>query len=544
MVKRKPSVQHRRPPLSEFGAPSSPQTAVLPPWPTPRPTSPYGRFLKWLKGNEGETSDEWVERLTSLSPAYRRRPTSELYITVTEAFRANAQALENGTLAHIEQFIDYITEKRLQAGFPLSDVQRAFELFREIVVARLCRPELSELLADCLPQINACLAYTIHRFSDHFQKMHEISLRRHARNLERKVRTRTAELAESEKRYKTLVNEINDGYFIIQGGRIVFANRAFCAMHGAREEEVTGRPFPDFVSPDCRAMVMDSLWDALAKRSSGGQLEYSRRGCPPEEATTEIRYKVVDLGQGPVTIGICRDISQRVAMEAKIREHERMAYVGHVAASLSHEIRNPLSTCTLNMMILSEKLRLDGFDRRRLDITVRELTRLEEILKQLLDLARPLSLDTEPVDLRAVAEDCADLLAGKAHEKQLEVIQRHAPGLTPVRADAGKIEQALLNLMLNAIESVDAGGRITIWTRTATDRDGQWAELGVHDNGPGISPELRANLFAPFATNKAQGTGLGLSNVKRIMEAHGGRVLVKSRPGLGATFTLRLPCHG
>lgn len=530
--------------MAELDAILSPRAPELSLWPAARPFTPFGRFLTWLIDNQDDIIDEWVVRLSQLSPAYRRRPTSELYLTVTDAFRANLQALENGDLARIEQFIDFITKKRLLAGFPLSDVQGAFELFRDIVVARLCDPSLAELLAESVPRINACLAYTIHRFSDYFQKMHESYLRRHAASLERKVRTRTAELAESEKRYKTLVNEINDGYFMVQGGRIVFANRAFCAMHGADEEEVTGRPFSEFVAPDCRGRVMDALWEALAKRAPEGQLEYTRTGRPPEEAITEIRYKVVDLGHGPVTIGICRDISQRVAMEATIREHERMAYVGHVAASLSHEIRNPLSSCTLNMMILSEKLNLDGFDLRRLEITVRELTRLEEILKQLLDLARPLTLETKAVELRAVAADCLDLLAGKTSEKRIRLVQRHAPEMAPVIADAAKVEQALLNLLLNAIESVDPGGRVTVWTREVRDAQGLWwAELGVHDNGPGIAPELKAGLFAPFATNKAQGTGLGLSNVKRIMEAHQGRVLVKSRPGLGATFALRLPCR-
>ena len=108
-------------------------------------------------------------------------------------------------------------------------------------------------------------------------------------------------------------------------------------------------------------------------------------------------------------------------------------------------------------------------------------------------------------------------------------------------ADPDKIEQALLNLLLNAIESVDSGGRIIVWTRPVNDGQKAWVELGVRDNGPGIDPGLKESLFAPFATNKAHGTGLGLSNVKRVVEGHGGKVLVKSRPGLGANFMLRLP---
>lgn len=519
--------------------PASSQPQLLAP-PT-RPQDAYARFMRWLPVHQGEIIDQWVERLTLMSPSYRRRPTAELYLTVTEAFRANLEALETGNLERIDRFIDFITEKRLHAGFPLSDVQKAFELFRELVVARLCRGELAYLLPGCLPRINSCLAYTIHRFSDCFQGMHERYLRQHAHQLERQVHARTAELAESERRYKALVNEINDGYFIVQGERIVFANQAFCQMHGADLEGVLSKRFSDFVAADDRPLVMGALWESMAKRSGGGQLEYDRAGCPALQAATEIKYRVVDLGQGPVTIGVCRDISQRVAMEATIREHERMAYVGNVAASLSHEIRNPLSTCTLNMLILNQKLDLDGFDRRRLELTVRELTRLEDILRQLLDLARPLSLNCRPAHLPQVTRDCLDLLAGKMHAQGIRLHQHHAPGMPPAEVDPDKIEQALLNLLLNAIDSVEQGGRITVWTRPVSDGEGEWAELGVHDNGPGIDPRLKENLFAPFATNKAHGTGLGLSNVKRVVEAHGGKVLVKSRPGLGATFMLRLP---
>lgn len=498
-------------------------------------------FLLWLEDRAGDIVEQWVDRLATLSPFYRQRPTSELYKTVTEAFRANFDMLEKSDLGRINRFIDFITRLRLEAGFPLSDVQKAFELFRVIVLEELLKPEKVHLLAQGLVSLNAALAYTIHRFSDLFQRMHENAIRRHARNLERTVRLRTAELTESERRYKTLVNEINDGYFIIQGERIAFANQTFCQMHGAAMEKILGKRFINFVTPDCREPIMEVLRESLVKRATAGPLEYTRTGCPREQAATEIKSRVVDLGHGPVTIGICRDISSRVSMEAQIREHERMAYVGHIAASLSHEIRNPLSTCTLNMLIMKERLDLNGFDRRRLEITVKELTRLEEILLQLLDIARPLDLKPAPVDLAAVARDCVDLLAARSAEKSLSIKQRHQPNLPLVPVDQGKMEQAVLNLMLNAVEAVHEGGRIMIWTRARRGGGNGYVELGVHDNGAGIDDDQMEHLFTPFVTTKSRGTGLGLSNVKRIIDAHAGTVRVKSKPGLGATFSLRLP---
>lgn len=507
----------------------------------PAEPDPYQLFLQWLSERRQDLIGEWVDRLASATPAYRQRTTAELFHTVTEAFDSNYEALAFERYERIDAFIDFITTKRLRAGFPLSNVQHAFELFREIVIQRLNTKDNLPMLGAALERINYCLSFTIPRFSDHFQHMHERTIQSYANNLERQVRLRTAELAESERRYKTLVNEINDGYFVIESERIVFANQAFCRMHGASLEEIIGQPFMDYVTEDCRERVLRSYRNAFKLRSDMGQIEYTRTGCPPEMAATEIRSKVVDMGHGPVTIGICRDISRRVAMEAKIREHERLAYVGHLAASLSHEIRNPLSTCTLNMQILEQKLKLSGFDKRRLEITVRELTRLEDILRQLLDLASPLSLQTTAVSMAEVARNCIDLLDAKTREKGLRLLQRHRPDTPMVQGDQAKLEQALLNLLLNAIEAVDVGGRIAVWSRLVQGQDPNMVELGVHDNGPGIDLEQRANLFTPFFTSKTRGTGLGLNNVKRITEAHQGQVLVKSRPGLGATFIMRLP---
>ncbi len=500
------------------------------------------RMLHWLQRHRFEIIEEWVDRVQRVSGYYAQRPRKELIGTVTEAFEADFEVLGLGRLDRMERFIDYITKKRLEAGFPLSDVQKAFELFRFIVVRKLKGQGLLDLLAESVDSVNACLSYTIHRFSDHFQEMHQMAISRHAQNLEKEIGVRTAELAASEHRYKTLVEEIHDGYFVIQDERIVFANRSFCRMHGAELEEILGKPFLDFVAPECRERVFESYQSTFEGRPIAGQIEYTRLGCAPEKAATEIRSRVVDLGQGPMMIGICRDVSERVAMEAKVRENERMAYVGHLTASLSHEIRNPLSAIKMNLQILFRKLDLDGFDLRRLEITVNEVSRLEGILRQLLDTARPLSIVTAVVDLSDLVKSCVELLEPEAAEKQVAIVQRHPKKLPRAQLDAGKLEQAVINLLLNAIEASPNGGRVKVWTKLVSDYENHTLELGVRDNGPGIDPEQRCHLFTPFYTSKSQGTGLGLSNVKRIVEAHSGEVDIRSRKGRGATFVLRLPC--
>jgi signal transduction histidine kinase len=306
--------------------------------------------------------------------------------------------------------------------------------------------------------------------------------------------------------------------------------------------QVLGQPFLGFVDEADREMMGEAYQEVVAGRPSPTQVEYRRRGCPPERAATEIKSRVVDLGQGPVVIGICRDISARVAMENTLREHERLAYVGHLTASLSHEIRNPLSAIKMNMQILARRLSLDGYDLRRLQITVREITRLEDILCQLLDTARPLQLRTGPVDLAALARGCLEVLEPKTQEKRLRVTQRHPAKPPLAQADASRLEQALMNLMLNAIEASPAEGEVLVWTEAGQEEGRAYVELGVQDSGAGVDPRHLPHVFTPFFTSKAKGTGLGLSNVKRVVEAHGGRVLVGGRPGGGAVFSMRLPC--
>ncbi|MCF8062585.1 MAG: PAS domain S-box protein [Deltaproteobacteria bacterium] len=485
---------------------------------------------------------EWVLKLkTEVGELYVRRPRRELMDTVSGAFDANREMLVRGDFGPINRFIDRITRMRLETGFLLSDVQRAFELYRIIVIPLLARETSREEFLDALCRINDCLTYTIQRFSIHFQNMHEKKILEHNRRLEEEVRARTSQLRESERKYKTLVEEITDGYFVIQDEVIVFANRAFCRMHGRSIEEIVGRKFYSFVRPEDRDRVNDIYRRSLTTRSAPRSLEYMRLDRDGDCFPTEILAKTTVFDNRLSSIGICRDITERVRMEKRMLEAERMAYVGEITTSLSHEIRNPLAAVTLNLKLLTKTPRIQGNDLRRLNISAREVVRLERILNELLDFAKPLQLQYAVTRINPLVRSCVELLEAKFRENGLSLVTRLEKGIPDVRADGEKLEQALINLLLNAVEASGREGEIRVTTAYVPDGGSPRTEISVLDRGRGLPEAALSDLFKPFFTTKTKGSGLGLNNVKRIVEGHGGWVEARNRRSRGASFTICLP---
>jgi PAS domain S-box-containing protein len=492
--------------------------------------------------NRKKIIEEWVARLGSeVGKRYPERPREELFSTCSEAFEANHHVLVYNDFTYINRFIDKITQMRLEAGFPLSDVQMAFELYRIIVFSLLARETTMDEFCECITGVNNCLAYTIHRFSDHFQNMHEKKILEHNLRLEEEVRARTSELKESELKYKTLVEEINDGYFVIQDEVVVFANQAYCQMHGYALDEVLGKNYKIFVDPESRKMVSDIYNKSLVKKSTPRSFEYYRLTKEGKSFLTEILAKTTRYENRLSNIGICRDITERVKMEQRVREAERMAYIGQITTSLSHEIRNPLSAVKMNLQILKKNPQLRGNDKRRIDISVKEFIRLERILEELLDFARPLRLKFQPSNVNGILSSCVELLEMKFKEKGLSVVTSLEPGMPDLQADGEKLGQAFINLLLNAVEASEQGGEISVESLYYRDGPDSRVDVIIDDEGCGISKEYIADIFKPFVTTKSKGTGLGLTNVKRIVEAHGGSAEVKNHHPQGVSFRLGFP---
>lgn len=495
-------------------------------------------LITYLEHNAEEIQEIWVDRASRLGPGYRKRTIGELQQTIAQSYQANMDAMAIDSVEPLNEFVEFITKLRLEAGFALSEVQKAFDLYRRILIARLFEEPPAQWHTQAASAINSCVSYQIHRFSDKFQSMHEQAIQQHADDLERTVAIRSQELAASQHRYRTLVEEINDGYLALDQGRIAFANKAFCKMHKASPEQVLSQPVWKFVAEKDRERVRTVYQNLLYGRDVPRSLEYERLAIDGSRGITEIRSRVVDLGEGPILIGVCRDITARVAMEAKVREHERMAYVGHLAASLSHEIRNPLATIKLNLQILSRRKSAYGSDTDRLGMAVSEVSRLEGILHQLLDLAKPLSPAPRLSDVNEIVKGCLEVLRPQLDQRGVRVRRSLDPNPKMLNVDCGMLEQMLFNLMLNAMDAAGQSGHITVSTKV--DQDAKACHISVRDNGPGMGEDELSQIFTPFFTGKTHGTGLGLSIVKRQAQAHGGTVDVESKPGQGAKFTISI----
>jgi signal transduction histidine kinase len=235
-----------------------------------------------------------------------------------------------------------------------------------------------------------------------------------------------------------------------------------------------------------------------------------------------------------------RERELRSQGEALVRS-ERLAAIGRIAAQITHEIRNPLSSISLNAEELSERLRdgtqPGGAAAALCDAIVREVDRLAAVTEEYLRYARVPKPQVARVELNEVVRDLLDFVRPELVSGGVRVEQKLEPHLPQVVADAAQVRQVLLNLVRNAREAMPSGGALSVTTRA---HDGSVA-VDVRDTGPGIDPARLARIFDPFFTTKERGTGLGLALAQEIAREHSGELTCASTPGSGTTFTLRLP---
>lgn len=224
---------------------------------------------------------------------------------------------------------------------------------------------------------------------------------------------------------------------------------------------------------------------------------------------------------------------------------EKLASLGKIAASVAHEIRNPLTAIKMLIYSMREELANDDEKRRDLAVILKEIDRLERFVQNFLQFARPPDPVLAPININETVHETLTLLAPRLQQNQIEVQELYQPHQEKLIADADQLKQVVMNLILNAVESMPKGGRLTAATlqaRASAENNGKhWAQIRISDTGNGIPKELLDSIFDPFVSGRKNGIGLGLSVAYQIMNRHGGWIEAANNEDGGATFIVSLP---
>jgi len=335
-------------------------------------------------------------------------------------------------------------------------------------------------------------------------------------------------------------------------------------------ERITGRDRIDVLGLDVEA-VLPGIRDHLLDDSRGIEAGTSSRGRMTYRAEDQMlrhlgigTYVLQDDEAGVEGhVVIFQDVTDVVEMEANLRQSERLAALGELSASIAHEIRNPLAAISgsIEMLQGGRAGQAESIDSEQLmNIVLREVGRLNHLISDFLSYARPGPLNPETVQLQEVIADVLKMFDA-ARPDAVEIDLSVEDGLT-VFADSGQLRQVLWNLVLNAADAMPNGGQLRVSARVFPERDSQedasgcrkgqgeeegkarWLEIAISDDGSGIPQDQLDRIFDPFFTTKANGSGLGLATVHRIVENHGGSVRLESELGVGTTVRIRLPRGG
>ncbi|MEN6311560.1 MAG: ATP-binding protein [Acidobacteriota bacterium] len=259
---------------------------------------------------------------------------------------------------------------------------------------------------------------------------------------------------------------------------------------------------------------------------------------PPGDELGELAGSFNDM-----TGELLRMRERMAAANRNLVQAEKLASIGRLSVTIAHEIRNPLTSVKLNIQKIAQDGRLDEADREHLGLSMEGIGQIEKFIKELLFFTRVADLSLERFPVEQVLEESFKMLRDVLDEKGIRVEKSYAAGLPPLLVDGDKMRQVFLNVLRNAEEALDAGGRISVATDRTEEGGQKWIRVRISDDGPGIPDKDRDNIFEPFFTTKPSGFGLGLATARKIIDQHNGSIKLAGRGEGGTSFVILIPCE-
>lgn len=351
--------------------------------------------------------------------------------------------------------------------------------------------------------------------------------------------TRTFERVKSVVR--NVLDSIPTGVLTVDsGGLVTSLNGAAERLLGVRASMALGQPVEAVLehAPELSGWVRAALAGRGLLQETDLALADGTRRMTVRVSAAELRD---EPGRPNGLVLLLRDVTELSRLELQLRRADKLAALGTLAAGVAHEVKNPLHALSLNLHLLAQELEAPRPSREEvatyLGILRAEIDRTHRIVENFLRFARPSIPEVKPLDLNAMVERVLGVVAFEAADRGVTVATEFDPRLESVPGDEGQLAQVVLNLVINALQAMPAGGTLTVGTR----RQDRWAQLTVRDTGEGIPTELISQIFDPYFTTRPAGMGLGLAIAHRIIEGHHGTIDVESRAGEGTLMLVRLP---
>jgi PAS domain S-box-containing protein len=359
-------------------------------------------------------------------------------------------------------------------------------------------------------------------------------------------------LRAAELKFRTLVELSIVGFYALQGDRMTYVNPRLCEITGYSAEEMTSRPLLDFIADEDRPIVSENIRQRIEGKVQS--LRYSLRMKHREGRIVhvEVHGTITEQDGKPAIIGVLMDMTEQRQAEEQLRQSQKMDAVGRLAGGVAHDFNNLLTIINGYSEIIADELPPGTSMRQSIDEIRNAGERAANLTRQLLTFSRQQVLMPVNLNLNDRFRDMENML-GRLIGADVDLKFIEDRQIWPIRADAGQIEQVMMNLVVNARDAMPQGGKLTIEsnnvelddTYVAMHRDaqpGQYVMLAVSDTGCGIDKPTRSRIFEPFFTTKGdRGTGLGLSTVYGIVRQSNGHIEVYSEVGIGTSFKVYFP---
>jgi PAS domain S-box-containing protein len=333
-----------------------------------------------------------------------------------------------------------------------------------------------------------------------------------------------------------VMSGLEDGLLLFNGqGRAVLVSPSTERFLGGRSDEMRGRRVAEiFPARHPLRSVLKIEGDKI-EPAEGKEVTLDA-GSGPQRVGVSVQV-IREQGTRMGTLVTLRDVESLERIGSQLQVSERLAALGRVTAGVAHEVKNPLNSMRLWLEVLKANMPVEPEPQQAVKMLDSEIDRLDRAVKTFLNFTKPVELNLEETDLRALLDEVLDAARPSIAKVNVELRADMSSDCPPVLVDHQLIHQAILNLLINASEFTDSGGRITLGLRRA----GEFAEIAVEDSGRGIPAGDQKKIFQLFFTTRPGGTGIGLANTFRFVQLHNGRIEFESETGRGTTFRVKLP---